>query len=103
MCAVHSIRPLYKLLISYQNRHIKNIVKQRRIMPLCRRSTRNFQDRRGFTEPGYLDKHFVKNRKKGLAAKHFGVLSPRYSESRKFKMENLTQSWIFFSIFRKGH
>ena len=32
-----------------------------------------------FVELGHFDKHFVKNAKKGLAGKHFGVFSPIYS------------------------
>ena len=65
---VHSIRSLYKLLISYRDRNIQNIVKH------LRRSV--LQKKRWNQESGHFDKRFVKNtRKRGLAGKHFGVFS----------------------------
>ena len=54
----------------------------KRTMPGCRCATRNtsLQGGWGFVEPGYFDKHFVKNtRKRGPARKHFENFSLRYS------------------------
>ena len=69
--AVHSVRSLYKLLSSYQHRHIQNMFKHlrwivfaKRIMPECRCIVRIFQDREGIMELGLFNKHFVKNARK---------------------------------------
>ena len=73
MCydVVHSIRSLYNLLSSYQDRgitehrqtfKIKCVVK--RIMPERRCTTRSFQSKGGFVELGYFDKDFIRNTSK---------------------------------------
>ena len=65
-----------------------------------------------FVELGYYDKDFVKNtRKRGPTGKHFGVLSPRYSQNYflngKFnpKVDTirtfLSKIRTLFSIFKK--
>ena len=73
MCydVVHSIRSLYNLLSSYQDKgitehrqtfKIKCFVK--RIVPERRCTTRSFQSKGGFVELGYFDKDCIRNTSK---------------------------------------
>ena len=85
--AAHSIRSLYKLLNSYQYRHIQNTVNhlrwtvlQKRTMPGCKCEFFQGRGGGGFVGIGHFDKHFVENtRKRGPARKHFEIFSPRFS------------------------
>ena len=75
--AVHNIRSLYKLLITYREWCIPNTVKHLRWSDWqrCRKAGEEW-----VVELGHLNKHCVKNtRQRGPAGKHFEVASARCS------------------------
>ena len=88
--AVHRIRSLYKLLSSYRNTRIQNIVKhlrwsvlqkKKRKCPSAGAQPEIFLVKRwgSFVELGHFNIDFVKNTsKRSPAVKHSGLFSPRY-------------------------